>query len=678
MEHQDVHKIAAFFNALKYSSYIFDKSSDKNVILIPDNFDAHLQEKLLRSCALPRESTFLLWRSVATCLGNTLLVEQFLGSDWKLKIIDYQLSYCDVSILSIVREGGLIVPQRRAYQHSGIDFPLHVPYKGQDEFLPSNKFYRCTYYGSTEGCVVWDDAKREFERKNFVKERKIQLYIGLQGRRMKINHYSVSDGGAIYVARMISGRPTYYDECTGLYIVVQDLDKEEIYSKELIAPNSKCRGGDVINGMVNTDCFIEKGANNVRFRLADAYGNDVPLKVLDYNFKVGAMKKREPLKLYPSMVPGQGIARVRVTGEMQIREPVELDLLEMKLAKPIETVKSLREAINHSYPIDMPAVAADAKLWQKVQGAVIRYLQDKGKRSSKMFAKCRYANPKATEVEKRLNRINVFGFAEGRELPVSAESFNFEGLFNYLAEDYKYCCKREDAASANDVLAMISRTYKGRNPAFAPIKRDILKQVAECSQDDKKSISSHKMTACANLLCDSGELMFFFQSYLRKLDRVTLGCDVINMLSLLRSSGQLDSPISIPDFKGLNNWHRALSELLMANRDMLKGICTETCNKLIKNLLILLASHYNYSKHKLICSVLKVFLFLLTRRKYDKSFLQERSQLRTIAEGMLEKVKHSTDETVNAWSDIVLKYVQGKGTLDGLIMVAEENGNDEQ
>ncbi len=169
MESLDAKKIEAFFNALKHSSYPFDKRADRNVILIPDNFDANLQEKILRTCSLPRESTSLLWRSVATCLGNLSMLKQLSDQCSTIKVIDYQLKYCDESVLNLIHEDNLIIPQRHAYK-MGRFYPRHEKYDGQDVFLPRNEFYRHTYYGTTKDCVVWDANLQQFSRKDFVKE----------------------------------------------------------------------------------------------------------------------------------------------------------------------------------------------------------------------------------------------------------------------------------------------------------------------------------------------------------------------------------------------------------------------------------------------------------------------------------------------------------------------------
>lgn len=656
MENQDEKKIEAFFSALRHSSYAFDKQADWNVILIPDNFDANLQEKILRTCSLPRESTSLLWRSVATCLGNLPLLKQFSEKSSTIKVTDYQLKYCDESVLNLIHEENLVVPQRHAYKE-GEFYPRHDNYNGQDVFLPSNEFYRHTYYGTTKNCVVWDANQRQFAREHFViKERKIRLFIESNGCQKEVHRFSASDGAAVFVARKSCGKSTYYDECTGLYIVVQDPEREEIYAKELIAPNSKCPGGEEILGTVNSDCFIDRGTDNVRFRLADAPGDNVPLKVLDYTFMTGAMKTREPLKLHPSMIPGQGIARVRVTGAKQLRASVDLDLLEMKLPSPEETVNSLRRNIEHSYPIDIPAVAAYRRLWQNVESAVRGYMENRQNRDKTMFDKCRSADPKALGMD-RLKRINVFGYALNRELPLDPGDFDFNGLFQYMANDYEYCRKNNDVDGVKNVLAMISRTYQGNNPIFRPIKQDLLNQVESGSISG--SISTHVMTACANLLRSPDELNRFFQAFLKKAESVT-------MIAGLAGMNQF-----VPKFDGLEHWNRVLAELLIANHEMLSQTSSADCNKCMGCLLEMLKSYHYYDHPRLTQRVLKVCLFLLMRRKYDKSFLSPGSGIRERAEKVLEETKQSKNGLVRTWSDIVMKYVRGKGTLDDLIIAFE-------
>lgn len=87
-------------------------SSNFNIILVPDNYDAEKQEKLLRSCSLPRNNTLLLWRSVAICLGaeDELLAAGVKERD-KIAIIDAQSSgTLNISILTMRYDGEKLVP----------------------------------------------------------------------------------------------------------------------------------------------------------------------------------------------------------------------------------------------------------------------------------------------------------------------------------------------------------------------------------------------------------------------------------------------------------------------------------------------------------------------------------------------------------------------------------------
>lgn len=664
-EEQDIRKIQWFFRALRCSSYVSRSSpADKYVILIPDNFDADFQEKILRACTFPRKSTFLLWRSIAACLGNQPLLKRAFVYAKEIKIVDNQQRYCDESILTLIQEGDAYIPQRKAYKQGSSTYPKHELRK---RYVSSDKFYRHTTYCEKGGdCVVWDDRTKMFVEKNFDKISTSSVRIEIDGTKEKIKRSSLMDGAAVYIARKSMGKTTYYDECTGLYIVVQDTERAKIYAKELIPPNPKCKGGEIIEGQTNEDCFIEKGEDKVRFRLSDVNDNDVPLKVLDYDFKAGAMKEREHLKLYPSMIPGQGIARVRVDGEKQLRNPVELDLLEMEYPQPRETVNSLRASIKHSYPVDIPAVAADERLWRRVENNVWRYLERRDARNKKMFDKQRYANPNTTDVEERLNRINVFGYADGKELPVAPRRFDFERLFKYMADDYRDCERRGDEAS-NEVLAMISRTYQGNNPIFASIKAGILNQVIHNAYQGV-NVNKHKMTACAYLLRGAEELSRFFRAFKYKISNITQGYDETDLLHSLKVKG------SIPDFSGGGDWYRALLEMLITNADMLKSIDTPSCEECTRSLLKALISHHYHVKDGLARGALKVLLFLLMRRKYDKSFLNEECKIRLTAEAVLKKMGEQRYGSAGKWSSIVLRFIQGNGALDGIVSVL----NDEQ
>ena len=655
-----------YFASLKAYSSDFYYPADKNVILIPDNYNAVLQELILRSCPFPRQNTYLLWRSVAACLGN---IEKLQGKK-TVAIHDVQQSYYDVSVLNLVQDASLLVPQRKAYCPESVSYPKHNDAVTRATFEPDNEFYRYTYYGLESECIVWDSNAEQFTLKNFSSSSKpwipTDVRDGVIVVGAKTNDlfssldeegFSLSDGAALYVARKCNGMPTYYDECKGLYIVVQDLENETIFSKELIAPNEKCMGGVEIEGLLNTDCFIEKGTENVRFFLGEEKGDDVPLKILDHHFKIGRMKFREPLKLYPSMIPGQGIATVRVEGCEQLPRPVMLDLLDMAEPTPSETVNSLRAKIEHSYPVDIPHIRASVQMWENIESKVQLYLKDRKDRG--IFKNWSYATPNAAGINK-LARINVFGTDE---LPKA--EFDFERLFRFMVEDYKQCKKRNEGDAVNAILTMIAHTYQGNNPIFSCVKEDLLSQIIACANGEITGANISTMTACAYLLRTEKELKTYFDCYLKKAEHLCNGVFVSWEKEIMS------------DLSGLYYWNRALYELMISNGNMLQMISTKDCDRCMNVLLIMLRSHAVYGKYNLAGSVLKAALLLLKRRKYDKTYMKEKSALKkstkVLRKIMLGRCISRKDEkkakTVQAWSEIVLKFIEGRGVLDDLISV---------
>lgn len=704
-------RLEYFFKSLHSSTYVDrENPADRNVILIPDNFSAEYQEKILRNCELPRQSTTLLWRSVAACLGNMeFLCENGVEEEMSVYILDEQQAYKDISILKIVAaDDGTLVPQRKAYRHSDL-YPSHelLKFNPTSKYFPGNEFYRYTFYGDFGNHIVWHKESNEYSVTRFSKRPVIRytrlpgscwnadavLSIGASynlGRVWEgvycddVDGDSLSKGAAIFVARRVAGKPTYFDECTGLYIVVQDIENENIYAKELIAANDRCIGGEIIHGTMNEDCFIKAGTDNVFFLLSEEKGDDVRLKELNYQFKGGCVKMKEPLKLFPSIIPGQGIAKVRVEGESQLGSPVELDLLKMAWTEPEKTVNKLRSEIKHSYPLDMPDVVANERLWRKVEGKVKRYLSNRQYRNKKMFAKLGPVDPKAEGIE-RLNRKNVFGYAENGKLPISSVLFDFDALFEYMASDYLKCRRRGNTADMYEVLAMISRTYQGNHAAFTEVKRDLIKAINQCADGEVTGVNSHIMTACANLLRSNKESTDFFKAYMkmvkRKVENYNYPYISSYVLNQYTYSGK-EKKDFVPDIRGMQNWNRVLYGLLVLNNNMLRSIQSDECEKCVDFLNAMLLSNLIHSKPAatLLDGSLKTLLFMLTRRKFDKLFLSA-GVVRKNAEIVLNIIiEIAANPRHISWAKIVLKFITGSGTLDDLVAIAksdESDGNDD-
>lgn len=680
-------QLKSFFTALQASRYV-DSSNppDYNVILVPDNYSPRYQEFILRHCALPRNKTILLWRSVAACLG---CISQ--GTPGQtVTIIDVQQSYVDSIELTLQEEDGYIIPQRRAFKPDK-DVLRHHDIDGRRRFLPTNEFYRHTYHGKVGHYVVWNGSCKGFDRLPFERagmekaslskvnklayacmSKGLTVFVGSKLKFPTPNIVSDSKGkqmcwgAALFVSRKEAGLPTYFDECTGLFIVVQDSDNEEVLLKTLVPPSKRCRGGAEIIGETNRDFGIASGSDSISFYLSEEYGGNVKLKLLNHQFNAQHKQGKQPLILYPSMVPGQGLAQVRVEAKPLISQDIYLDLMEMSDTET--TVNKLADELQRSFPVDIPCVEADSSLWCKVSHDVKKYVDGVGGLPSpNPFAKCKLKHSGASGID-ALVRINVFGNAEGKEYPVAHLKF-FHQLFDKLARDYELLSKdyertgkKDKDDEANKVLAAISRTYKGNYKAFSFIKKRMLKKIYDAAYNPHLplSVNKHHMTACAYLLHTPDELRTFFECYQKMAEKI---CDRWTVDQIIHCR-------KVPDLSGLNDWNRALADLLIFHPEMLSHVSTKTCERCMQYMAAMLLSHHYCEKKVLKKNILKAMLFMLKRRKYDhKIFLEPCSSARSDVERALEwvaaKVKHELE-------NIVLEFLRGTGCLMDLPDMIED------
>jgi len=102
---------------------IFNEDSDpgksRNILLVPDWYNAEMQEVILRNCGMPRRNkkTLLLWRSAAICLGAYHeLVQRNIEENDHVIVIDVEnRGVFHISVLSMKRDGDWLVPVRRYF-----------------------------------------------------------------------------------------------------------------------------------------------------------------------------------------------------------------------------------------------------------------------------------------------------------------------------------------------------------------------------------------------------------------------------------------------------------------------------------------------------------------------------------------------------------------------------------
>lgn len=610
--------------------------TNKNIILVPDHYLPLMQENLLSACGLRRSESLLLWRSVAACLGaEELLKEKGATEGDRVAVLDIQEKEVSVSVLTLKKDQGYLVPKRRFYEEKSKSYPANFPMErfsfrlknDMDEWIydedliefvkhTSGRFQKeiCvpnkrtgkwqeikvfTLYNSmaisqridADFFIITGDNNRltfsipQMNENNTLDERTLKSPAG--------NRYNfISTGAARFCVRKELGKPTYFDECQPLSLIVADKETEEIRPHTLIEGNDECRGGETIEGEAVEDVSILQGSNSGEFYLClGEPTNFAPLKFLKQQFTEELAEVSQKLIIYPSMIPGQGIAIVDVECNPKKDEAplfessVRLDWLQMEDSK--ETIQSLAENTKHSFPPDVPDIEADNEKWRSVKFEVICFI--KGERiDSGVFSKAQWINPYARRLKEQLQRKNVFGTAPNRRLPLFEDKEIFDRLFSRIKEEY-------DRSPNDDIIRLAAWTYQRDNPIFNEMKQDVLKEVKRASKYFT-TVSPQYFTFIANFLYQEENLTDFFYMFLNRMNR------------------SLDTPM---------HWCRALGDLLMLNNLMLKNIPTYDCQQCMK--LLIQIYEQNCQRDQLPKPVLKAILFLLRRRRFDKNFCKKNS-----------------------------------------------------
>lgn len=647
--------ISHFFEALSQESYF--GQADRNIILIPDNFSPNTQEYILRNCRLSREKTYLLWRSVATAIGyRKRLQDAKVKNGEEIAIIDIQACETQVSILTMLEHEGKLIPQRRAYKSKSNAYPYHQGEESSITYTNASgkrsDFYNSTFYGKEGDCVVWNDMHRRFEVQSFkpddgptliipyycirsVQEETCCIQIGGSSSALPYHQKMLMDrdnkhmlyGAAKFGVLAHTNKILYFDQCDGLYLVVGNRREQRYRAKELIPLNKYSPGGKPVIGEMNEDCYLEANSPAASFYLLTGEREDLnstPLKLYTHEFEVGREHAKSKLKLYPSIIPGQGIAQVRVESDI-IQGDVHLDLLKMNETK--ETINTLKMPLR--WPIAIPGVVAQTSIWLKrgVQLSVRDYIRREIADGS-MFAQSQWPN-RFKDGEERFERWNVFGSREGRERPKDP-SFDFDNFFSELSLDYATC---SDVNRKNNLLGMISWTYCRSDELFQEVKRDCIHFI----QGHHTDLDSRRLfTACANLFYTDDELKLFFNAF----------------------SDFIRSCVISEETRGLASWTRALSELLINHPHMLSLFSDNLCSNTIKNLGKLI-KHVRYEPNKLRFS-LKCILYLLTRRKYNYDFYSSNREIEFM------KYALSYLSPLYDMRIIVEKFLDGTATIDDI------------
>lgn len=666
---------------LRINEYSREAENDEIVyyiILIPDHYDANKQEQILRCCGLPRERTFLLWRSVAICIGAEKTLSAYgIREGMKVAIFDPQAEgHINASILTMRQDESMLVPCRSSFNKTN-NYPV-VDCKMHPDTLLENQlvdvFWEHTwhrdgsFWAPTEEGIWKEKSFRGphysyslptyMETADFILINKTKSSEIIHGNCL--NHiieenpkdYFALKGAGLFAIRNHYGLPTYFDECESLYFIVQDSGTETIIPKELIQGGEYCKGGRKIEGEPNKDFYLEKEKKQISFLLhVGDINQTTPLKELIHPFKEETSQDQR-LTLKPSMIPGQGIAKVQVEAFPLLQYPVELDFLTMRNAmyvddygfKKPKTISYLQKILPRSFPIDFPDVEASYSRFDSY--SVRQYLENNVMLDGDCFYNPIFPNIYSTNLDNysdRFKRINAFGTQSGKEFPFENKEF-FHRLFLKIAEDYS-----KNNVFREDLVRLAAWTYRCGQDEFKQIIDDTLSSIAYLASGLRFGLKRQYFTVCSNMLSEKQQQLFiryFIQYSSRRINDASSKNVIVSKV---------------------DEWVRALMGILIYSNNCLKDITSEECKACMNNLGNIWASYTYFNKDKpYVVKVVCCLLFLLRRRKYDRSYLKKENDstflsLKELCSSHLNK-RHpsSLDQMASSFLD----YLEGKGSLD--------------
>ncbi len=656
LDAQDTEKLCDYFEQLK--AHV---GGEKWIVLVPDDWDALWQEKVIRSIPLLRSTVFLLWRSIAVVLGVSKHNQERMNHASSVVVHDYQYghNYLRSQLdLDWNDERTRKIPRRCAFRSAPGNYTRK--FKAQPSVLPeTQRLYGRAYHSDP----VSDDY---FLRP--ADKRTIPILSGMffgQTRRLD-NNESTSDfvvdnegwlahEGALYFAELQEhGETAYYDELEALSIVGQNVDRESVVDYALVVPDKKWPGGKIKEASVADAVYLNPATHEIEFYLCLGEITDsTALKVLKIETNE-AYNERKMLVLNSRMVPGQGLAVVTVNG---LTKPIVLDYVNnMRDSKM--TIARLQNQMERSFPPEAPSVIADDGMWQNVRARVFQYV-DGGNTSGRTprsvldrdfataFGSARnvYTETTLPPGASRLlllKRKNVLGNDEWSRFPYEREGSDiFEEFFKRLARDY------HNNPFDNDVIRVIAWTYQYDNVEFKKIKQIVLKRLQAAIRNQMEhgyQIKTQEYTLLANLCNTKMEW------------NICLDCVVARFGMSWRDD--------------INNFVRMLYNLLQFNPLILEAPSDEICDKLIKGLCFWYKYYLDLNAPQIKSGLLRCMLYLLRRRRFDgKRFLAEGSEMRVRVQGLLQ---HKLgDARLDTLRKVVLEYLNGRGTIDGLVAVAE-------
>jgi hypothetical protein len=628
-------------------------------ILVPDDWDAQWQEAVIKSVPLPRNRVFLLWRSVAAVIGSIAkLVNPREGNT--IAVIDIQQGGnigLSKLTLALGESGEGLVPQRKSHDRHK-EFYSQVALSPRDAVPLRNALltgrtneYPLTSYDFAKIVAFVSDAQHVVFVNSLCHEIK-----NLPQGWLVTDDRLLESGTRRFIALRAANRTAYYDELEALSLIVQTKD-ERIESRTLVEANERSPGGrEIITPAITKAAILQRGTDYVDLVLCmgDATAG-THLKIMRHPFK-RSLGEDHAIDLVSRVTPGQGMAVVTVMSDF-LREPITLDwsagMTDKGKSGQALTMATLEDEMERSFPPDSPDVVSDDGLWANVQRTVEQYMVDAVSPDGLWFAKASWLYPNGTSLPhganplERLRRKNVFGNDPGFSLPKprlayslwskNASCFDYKALFSKLANDYEASRYNPD-----ELARLIAWTYQANYPAFKRIRMQVVKKVLDyAAGKSEEAPLFQELTLCANLCVDAREWADCMNA-------------VYHRIANSRNKVQRDFYL----LYNLLQFHPTIiCDTGIANSD--------ACWKWVQHIPYWY-EEYRYGGGRTISYILKSILYFLRCRRSDgkrfltKEYDQERFE---IISDCLSHPVHSTQEKLRC---LVIKYLNNKGTIDGL------------
>ncbi|MFI3242937.1 MAG: hypothetical protein R3Y56_01635 [Akkermansia sp.] len=676
-----------YFNAALTPS--ISDQIDWHLICIPDYYSALKQELILRQFPYNRAQTRLLWRSVALCIQHMpQLIRTGAQVGSSVAVLELMDDSYSLSLLHIAIDNGQLVPRRRAYQVDSQNYLVQQSERLRPQYTCydsiADEFYRHSYQkGEGKKLVLSSQGYqlKEFlaydpkifscshpilEKADFClihgSHRAKEIHLPRNKPAITSNNDDLLQGAAKFIQASTAHQATYLDEAEALSIIVQDRQNQCIVAETLIPANSNCRGGERIVGDINKSCLLNAQSDTIVFYLLHGeVQRDIKLKELRHQFP-SKTPCDQILKLHPSMIPGQGIAEVEVEAYPLLNKFMHLNFLEMHTSD--KSINSLEADIELAYPIDFPEVESCPIKWSKVKGQINNYLRT-GRFKSDMgslFAQLgRKSGTKAQGIE-ALSLTNVFGT---KSRPQEEIDF-FEQLFSKLHRDYKRFVSTDDPR-LKDLVRLCAWTYQSADPHMSAIAKHALNHMRnKLAHDERFPTAYHTLAACCLPTHQHRAqfLQFFMRHAQERIDEALIYPSLMLMSPYVQKK---QGRGKLPEVRKVDYWILALTRIFMQYDDFLKIISTATCNEFGSYLIIILKSYLVNSKgDRYINAILKCQIFLLKRRRYDPSFMDEKSLNYQALNDIL------IDSNLPL-AKLLTNFLQGKGSIQGLPTLLDDN-----